>query len=67
MLTTTLGGSAGQLVMRIQIRPGRRWRLDPLRALARTLLICLVIPPVIYNRDQRGLHDLAVDAVAVRR
>jgi hypothetical protein len=25
-----------------------------------------VIPPVVYNRDQRGLHDLAADSVTVR-
>ena len=28
---------------------------------------CLVIPPVFYNRDQQGLHDLAVDSIALRR
>jgi hypothetical protein len=26
-----------------------------------------VVPPVIYNRDQQGLHDLAVDSIALRR
>jgi uncharacterized RDD family membrane protein YckC len=36
-------------------------------ALARTLMICLVVPPVIYNRDRRGLHDLAARTVTVRR
>jgi len=36
-------------------------------ALLRTLLICLVVPPVIYNRDRRGLHDLAAGTVTVRR
>ena len=38
-----------------------------MRAFVRTLLILLVIPAVIYNRDQRGLHDLAADSVVVRR
>jgi len=67
VLTVTLGGSAGQLVLRVQVRRVNGGRLDVWRAVVRTLLICLVIPPVIYNRDQRGLHDLAVDSVAVRR
>ena len=67
VLTVTLGGSAGQLVSRVQVRRVNGGRLDVWRAVVRTLLICLVIPPVIYNRDQRGLHDLAVDSVAVRR
>ncbi len=67
VLTATLGGSAGQLVTRVQVRRLDGARLDLLRATGRTLLLCLVIPPVIYNNDQRGLHDLAVDSVAVRR
>ena len=33
----------------------------------RTLLICVVVPPVIYNRDRRGLHDLIAGTVTVRR
>ena len=32
----------------------------------RTLLLCLVIPAVIYDRDTRGLHDRAAGTVAVR-
>lgn len=69
VLTATLGGSAGQLVTRVQVRRlgSAAARLDPLRATARTLLVCLVIPPLIFNADQRGLHDLAVDSIAVRR
>ena len=41
--------------------------LSLLVAVLRTLLICLVVPPVIYNRDRRGLHDLAAGSVTVRR
>lgn len=61
------GGSFGQLAVRLHVR-----RLDggpitlPL-ALLRNLLICLVIPPVVYNRDNRGLHDLASGTIVVRR
>ncbi len=67
VLTATLGGSAGQLITRVQVRRLNGARLDPIRAAARTALICLVIPAVIYDSDQRGLHDLAVDSIAVRR
>lgn len=66
-LTASLGGSAGQLLVRIQVRRLGGGRLDLPRSLARTVLLCLVIPPVIYNADQRGLHDMAVGSVAVRR
>jgi hypothetical protein len=41
-------------------------RLDPFRSALRTLLICLVVPPLVFDRDQRGLHDKAVGSVAVR-
>ncbi|MEP6667230.1 MAG: RDD family protein [Nocardioidaceae bacterium] len=67
ILTTLVRGSAGQLITGVVIRRTSGQPLDLLRALLRTVLICLVFPPVIYNRDQQGLHDLAVDAIALRR
>jgi uncharacterized RDD family membrane protein YckC len=67
ILTTLLGGSAGQLVMGLVVRRTNGAPIDPARALLRTVLICLVIPPVVYNRDQQGLHDLAVDSIALHR
>jgi hypothetical protein len=67
VLTSLLGSSAGQLVVGVVVRRTSGAPLDAARALLRTLLICLVIPPVVYNRDQQGLHDLAVDSIAVRR
>ena len=33
----------------------------------RAVLICLVIPAVVYDRDRRGLHDRAANTVVVRR
>jgi uncharacterized RDD family membrane protein YckC len=33
----------------------------------RSLLICLVLPAVVYDRDRRGLHDRAAGTVVVRR
>jgi uncharacterized RDD family membrane protein YckC len=33
----------------------------------RTVLLILVIPAVIWDADQRGLHDKAVGTVLVRR
>lgn len=35
--------------------------------LIRALLICLVIPAVVYDTDQRGLHDRAAGTIVVRR
>lgn len=67
ILTTLLGGSAGQLIIGVVIRRTSGARVDAARALLRTVLICLVIPAVIYNRDQQGLHDMAADTIALRR
>jgi len=33
----------------------------------RSFLICLVIPPVVYDRDRRGLHDRAARTIVVHR
>jgi uncharacterized RDD family membrane protein YckC len=41
-------------------RPGFRW------GLLRTVLLFCVIPPLIADRDLRGLHDRASDTVVVR-
>jgi len=67
IFTSLLGGSAGQLATRLGVRRTSGQPLDPGRVLLRTLLICLVIPPLIFNRDQQGLHDLAADSIVVRR
>jgi uncharacterized RDD family membrane protein YckC len=67
VLTALLGGSFGQLVTRIAVVRLDGRPLNLLMAMLRTLLICLVVPPVIYNRDQRGLHDLVAGTTVVRR
>ncbi len=67
LLTALAGGSFGQLVTRIAVVHLDGKPVSLLAALARTLLICLVVPPAIYNRDRRGLHDMAVATVTVRR
>jgi uncharacterized RDD family membrane protein YckC len=67
LLTALLGGSFGQLVLRVVVVRVDGKPVNVLQALLRTLLICLVIPPLVFNRDQRGLHDLAVKTVTLRR
>lgn len=60
------GGSFGHRIMGIKIRTLSGKRISIFQAALRQLLVCLVIPPVIYDRDQRGLHDKATKLVAVR-
>ncbi len=63
----TTSGSIGHLVTGLRVVPMSGGWVGPLRPLARTLLLCLVIPAVIWDRDQRGLHDRLAGTVLVRR
>ena len=58
--TALAGGSFGQLASRVRVLrlDGRPLPLIP--AVVRTLLVCVVVPPLIFRPDGRGLHDLAV-------
>lgn len=65
ILTWLWGASFGQRLVGVRV-VGRARRLGLVAALLRTALICLVIPPVIWDADGRGLHDRAVDSVVIR-
>lgn len=67
VFTALVGGSFGQLLTRIAVVRLDGAPVNLLLAVVRSFLICLVVPPVIYNRDQRGLHDLATGTITVRR
>lgn len=51
-------GSFGQLLVGIRVLRLDGRPLTLLRALQRQLLVCLVIPPLVFREDGRGLHDL---------
>ena len=38
----------------------------PGRAVARTVLLVMLLPAVIWDRDGRGLHDRLTDTAVVR-
>ena len=64
--TWLVGGSFGQLIVRIRVEGVDGSRLSLWRIMLRTLLICLVIPAVVFDPDGRGLHDRAVGSIVVR-
>jgi uncharacterized RDD family membrane protein YckC len=66
LLIGTLGYSIGHRAMGIHVVRLGGLPAGPLAALVRTLLLCLVIPAVIFDPDERGLHDKAVKTVLVR-
>ncbi|TXK17469.1 RDD family protein [Homoserinibacter sp. GY 40078] len=61
-----VNGGLGHLILGIRLVPIRGGYLGLWRPLVRTVLLCLVIPAVIWDRDQRGLHDKAAGTVLVR-
>lgn len=62
----TVGGSVGHLVLRLRVVPMAGGTLGLWRPVVRTVLICLVIPAVVWDADQRGLHDRFAGTVLVR-
>jgi uncharacterized RDD family membrane protein YckC len=66
-LTWLGGGSLGKLLTGLCVIPadGRLRRLHPARIMLRQVLILLVIPPLVFRNDGRGLHDLAAGTSTV--
>ena len=63
----TLSGSIGHLLLGMRVVPINPKWIGVLRPLARTVLLCLVIPAFIWDKDERGLHDLLAGTVLVRK
>ena len=59
-----VGGSFGQMLTRIRVLRTTGRPLNLLMALLRQLLVVLVVPPLVFKSDGRGLHDLATDSAA---
>lgn len=64
---TFVNGSIGHLVFRMRVVPLAGGWIGAWRPIVRTLLLCVVIPALIWDRDQRGLHDTAAGTVLVVR
>ena len=67
LLTATVGGSFGKLATRLRVvrADGQPHPIGLIQALLRQLLIALVIPPLVFKPDGRGLHDLAAGSMTV--
>ena len=62
----TVNGSIGHLILRMRVVPLRPGRLGLWRPVVRTVLLCLLIPAFIWDRDQRGVHDRLAGTILVR-
>ena len=67
LLVATLGNSFGHLIAGIKVRKLEGSYVGIVPALIRIGLILLVIPAVIWDTDNRGLHDKAAKTVLVSR
>lgn len=66
LLTAISGLTVGKRLLGLKVirtnggRPGFAW------AGVRTILLFCVVPPLLSDRDLRGLHDRAADTIVVR-
>jgi hypothetical protein len=60
-------GSIGHLIFGLRVVPLVPGYLGVWRPFVRTILVMLFIPAVIYDKDQRGLHDRWAGTILVRR
>ncbi|MFJ2947051.1 RDD family protein [Streptomyces sp. NPDC087226] len=62
----TLGFTPGKRLFGLRVVALDTGRVQPLRALVRTVLLCLAVPALVWDRDGRGLHDRLARTVEVR-
>lgn len=62
----TIGFTPGKRLFGLRVVALETGRVSPLRALLRTVLLCLAVPALIWDRDGRGLHDRLAKTVEVR-
>lgn len=62
-----INASPGHLILGMRVVPIAGGYLGVWRPFVRTILLCLVIPAVIWDTDQRGMHDRLIGTVLVRR
>lgn len=61
-----IGGSPGHRIVGLRLELLHGGWTGLWRPIVRTLLLVLVIPAVVFDPDQRGLHDKAAGTILVR-
>ncbi|MBG6108001.1 RDD family protein [Frigoribacterium sp. CG_9.8] len=62
-----VSGSVGHLLLGMRVVPLTSGWIGIWRPVVRTLLLSLLVPALITDRDRRGLHDRIAGTVLVRR
>jgi uncharacterized RDD family membrane protein YckC len=66
VLLMTARATIGMWAMGLTVMPIGSEHLSFLRVVGRSMLLALVIPAVVYDRDRRGLHDKVGGTVVLR-
>ncbi|MHA3725172.1 RDD family protein [Leucobacter sp. HY1910] len=66
VLIPTIGGSIGHRIMGLRVLPIAGGWIGPWRPVVRTVLLCLAIPVLVWDSDQRGFHDKIAGTILLR-
>jgi uncharacterized RDD family membrane protein YckC len=66
ILTALTGFTLGKRLLGIRVARLDGKAVGLLASLLRTILLLLVVPPLVLDRDLRGLHDKAARTVVIR-
>lgn len=66
LLVGTVGTTVGHRLAGIRVETLDGGPPGPLRALVRSVLLVLLVPPLLTDANHRGLHDRAAGTVVVR-
>jgi uncharacterized RDD family membrane protein YckC len=66
VLTSLAGFTVGKRLFGIRVVKLDGTWVGPIWGFLRTLLLLFLVPAVVLNRDQRGLHDRATNTVVIR-
>ena len=62
-----VSGSVGHLLLGMRVVPLKSGWIGIWRPIVRTVLLALLVPALISDRDRRGIHDRVAGTVLVRR
>lgn len=67
LFTIVINASIGHALLGLRVVPMAGGLLGVWRPVVRALLIALVIPALLFDENQRGLHDRAAGTILLRR
>ncbi|MGN6126403.1 MAG: RDD family protein [Humibacter sp.] len=62
----TIGGSIGHRIVGLRLVALNGQWVGLWRPLVRTVLLCVVVPALVWDSDQRGFHDKVAGTILIR-